>query len=96
MLLLLLTTTATTTRLAVLLVATPLVATATVRLVTGDPVARCKLDFQLDNFIPLLVATITLGNRQQLTQTAPGIKLRRYRGLRLRRIFNRIFRIGWE
>ena len=34
---------------------------ATGLLVTGDTVAWCELDFQLDDFVPLLVGTVTFG-----------------------------------
>ncbi len=52
---------ARTTRLAMLLLmATPLIAAA-VRLATGYPVTGGKLDFQLDDFVPLLVGTVTFG-----------------------------------
>lgn len=60
MLFLLLPAAATTTRLAMLLAAASLVG-ATGLLVTGDTVAWCELDFQLDDFVPLLVGTVTFG-----------------------------------
>ena len=85
---------ARTTRLAMLLLmATPLI-TAAVRLATGYPVTGGKLDFQLDDFVPLLVAAVPLGNGQQFAQAAPRIELRRYRRLGLGYVLDRIFRIG--
>ena len=85
---------ARTTRLAMLLLmATPLIAAA-VRLATGYPVTGGKLDFQLDDFVPLLVAAVPLGNGQQFAQAASRIKLRRYRRLGLGYVLDRIFRIG--
>lgn len=64
MLFLLLTTTTTATSstlLAVLGVATPRRTTA-MRFIAGDTVTWSKLDFQLDDFVPLLVGAITLWN----------------------------------
>ena len=42
--------------------------------IAGDTVARCELDFQLNDFIPLLIAPITLWDRQQFPQTALGVE----------------------
>ena len=42
----------------------------TTLLIARDSVTRCKLNFQLDNFIPLLVRSVSLWNRKQVTQTA--------------------------
>lgn len=36
--------------------------------VAGNAIAGRELDFQLDDFIPLLVCPIPLGNRKKLTQ----------------------------
>jgi hypothetical protein len=38
--------------------------TATKRLVAGNTVTGSELDFQLDDFVPLLVGSITLGDRK--------------------------------
>lgn len=54
-------TTASSTLLAVLGVATPRRTTA-MRFIAGDTVTWRKLDFQLDDFVPLLVGAITLWN----------------------------------
>ncbi len=51
----------TTTRFAVSLLTVATADTPTL-FVTGNSVARSKLDFQLDDFIPLFVAPIALGN----------------------------------
>lgn len=59
--LLLTATTASSTLLAVLGVATPRRTTA-MRFIAGDTVTWSKLDFQLDDFVPLLVGAITLWN----------------------------------
>ena len=95
MLLLLLTTRTTrATCLAVLLLmAAPLIA-ATVRLIAGNPVTGGELDFQLNDFVPLLVAAVPFRNGQQFAQAASRIKLRRYRRLGLGYVLDRIFRIG--
>jgi hypothetical protein len=42
-----------------------------------DPVTRGKLDFKFDDFIPLLICPVTLGNRQEFAQAAPIIGRRR-------------------
>jgi len=60
------------------------------RLISRDTVARRKLDFQLDDFVPLLVGAITLGNRKEFTQTATRVRRRRYDNGN----FGRIFWIG--
>jgi hypothetical protein len=62
------------------------------RLIAGDTVARRKLDFQLDDFVPLLIGSITFWDRQEVTQAATRIRLRRYGN----RSFGRVFwiRIG--
>ncbi|MBK9783321.1 MAG: hypothetical protein IPP59_03450 [Betaproteobacteria bacterium] len=53
--------------------------TNTMRLIAGNAVARCKLYFQLDNFIPLLIRSIALGDRKKFTQTATIVVGRRGR-----------------
>ena len=87
MLLLLLTGTAATL-LALLHLATPSIASA--GLFAGTKaIPWCELDFEFDDFVPLLIGTITLRNRQQFAQAAAGVELRRGRC----RIFGRIFGI---
>ena len=49
----------------------PLIATK--RLSAGDAIAGSELDFQLDDFVPLLIAPITLGDRKKLTQATPVV-----------------------
>ena len=44
----------------------------------GSAITGCKLNFQLDDFIPLFVGTIPLGNGQQLAK-APAIVVWRRR-----------------
>jgi hypothetical protein len=46
---------------------------ASARFVPGYPVTGCKLDFQLNDFIPLLITSVTLRDRQQIAQTATVI-----------------------
>ncbi len=58
-------------------------------LITGDAIARCELDFQFDDFIPLFIRAVTLRNRQQVTQATPIVVRRHHNG----RIFRRIFGI---
>ncbi|MCB4359410.1 hypothetical protein [Quatrionicoccus australiensis] len=41
--------------------------------IAGNTITGRKLDFQLDDFIPLLVRPIPLGNGQKLTQTTTVI-----------------------
>ena len=59
------------------------------RLIAGNTVAGSKLDFQLDDFVPLLIGAITLGDRQEVTQATTRIGRRRYDN----GSFGRIFRI---
>ena len=80
--------------LAVLRVAAALLRAATMLFVAGDAVTRSKLDFQLDDFVPLFVGAITLGNRQQFAEATPRINLRRYGRLSLGRVFRKVFWIG--
>ncbi|TXT25047.1 MAG: hypothetical protein FD131_4747 [Rhodocyclaceae bacterium] len=81
MFLLLLTNTATgagiAARLAMLHVAAAWIAAK--RLISGNTVTRSELDFQLDDFVPLLVGSITLGDRKEVTQAATRIRRRGYR-----------------
>ena len=59
------------------------------RLIAGNTVAGSKLDFQLDDFVPLLIGAITLRDRQEVTQATTRIGRRRYDN----GSFGRIFRI---
>ncbi len=43
--------------------------------VAGNSISWGKLNFQLDDLIPLLIRAITLGNRKQLTQTTSAVVL---------------------
>ena len=50
-------------------------ATASAVLLTdSNTIAWRQLNFKLDNLIPLLVGTVTLGHREQFTQTAAAIQ----------------------
>jgi hypothetical protein len=60
---------------------------ATKRFIGGDAIARSKLDFQLDDFVPMLICSITLGNRKEFTQAATRIRRRSYGNRSFRRIF---------
>ena len=68
------TTTASATGLAVVRHAA---AKAGALIIAGNAVAGCQLDFQLDDFIPLFICPITLGNRQELPQTTTIVVGRR-------------------
>ena len=59
------------------------------RLIARHSVSGSKLDFQLDDFVPLLIGAITLGDRQEVTQATTRIGRRRYDN----GSFGRIFRI---
>ena len=51
---------------------------STTGLLTGrNTIARRQLDFQFDNFVPLLVGTIPFRNGKQFAQTTPAVKGRR-------------------
>jgi len=71
--------------LAVLHVATPRIAAK--RLITGNTVTRRELDFQLDDFIPLLIGSIPLWNRKEFTQATTRIGRRGYDDGSFGRIF---------
>lgn len=64
-------------RLAMLHVAATRIAAK--RLIAGNTVTRSELDFQLDDFVPLLIGSITLGDRKEVTQAATRIRRRGYR-----------------
>jgi hypothetical protein len=57
--------------------------------ISGYPVTWSELNFQLDDFIPLLISSVALSDRQQVAQTATII-------VRWRRIHNGRFtrRVG--
>jgi len=78
MLLLLLTTGARCSTLS----GTGISATAS-KLLPGKSISRRQLDFQFNNFIPLLIRAITLRHRKELAQTATAIQ-----PLRRRRLIN--------
>ncbi len=84
MLFLLSTGTTATTRFAVMRLTTT--GTAGV-FVAGNTITGRKLDFQLDDFIPLLVCPISFGNGQKLTQTTTVV----IDGRSGRRNYGRIF-----
>lgn len=48
--------------------------TAAKRLIAGGAVARGELDFQLNDFVPLLIGPIPLGDRKKFAQTTTGIE----------------------
>lgn len=48
------------------------------RLVAGNAVTGSKLDFQLDDFVPLLIGSIALGDRKKVTQATTRIGRRGY------------------
>ena len=57
------------------------------RLIAGNTVAGSKLDFQLDDFVPLLIRSITLGDSKQFTQASTVIRRLNDSNWILRRIF---------
>jgi hypothetical protein len=59
----------------------------TLLLVAGNSVSWRKLDFQLNDFIPLLIASISLGDREQFAQTATVVGLRGYDNGNFGRVF---------
>ncbi len=85
---------AAATLLAVLHLATTGIAAASL-FVAADAITRGELDFQFDDFVPLLIRAVALGNGQQFAQAATGIELRRRRRLILGRIFG-IWIIHWK
>src|SRR5574343_630760 len=63
---------------------------AAVRFIAGNTVAGRQLDFQLDDFVPLLIGAIALRHGEKFAQPATGIYLR----CSGRDIFGRVFWIG--
>jgi hypothetical protein len=57
------------------------------RLISGNTVARRELDFQLDDFIPLLIGSIPLWNRKEFAQATTRIGRRGYDDGSFGRIF---------